>query len=157
LLDVDGVLNALKRDRTVRQETYKVGIYTLRLPLGIRDRVAELERHFDMVWSTTWWDEVGYEIVPRYRFGRDWPIIPFSWKVGGAGAQPDKLPDVGAWLAANAPDRPVCWIDDDPGPRVHAWAAARSVPTKLITPDERFGLTDDHVDEAVEWARPFAP
>lgn len=151
LVDVDGVLNALRKDRKGRQRKAQVGIYTFRIPEGIEGRIASLERHFDMVWCTTWWNDIATEIVPLFGFGHGWPVVPFPW-VTGTNRSGDKVPYVDAWSAANASDRPVCWIDDDPGPGAGRWATARSVPTKLITPDDGAGLTDDHVAEAVGWA-----
>lgn len=150
LLDVDGVLNALSDDPTL--EKHRVQGFTLRLPHGIRDRVAVLEEHFDMVWSTTWWDEIEREIAPLYGFGKDWPVISFAWAVGSRGPI-DKVPVVEKWLADHDPDRTICWIDDDPGKRVQEWALSRPAPTKLITPDWAVGLTDEQVADAVVWAQ----
>jgi len=50
-------------------------------------------------------------------------------------------------------DRPAAWIDDELHGDAHAWAALRTVPTKLLSPDPRIGILDRDVRALLAFAR----
>ncbi len=56
------------------------------------------------------------------------------------------------WQAQH-PHRPLCWIDDDP--RVlssgRRWARTLAVPTLLLRPQKRVGLTPHHIGRIAAW------
>jgi len=60
-----------------------------------------------------------------------------------------KLPAVERFVA----DRPLAWLDDDPGQGADDWAADRSVPTLLVKPDGYVGWTDAECGALVNFAR----
>lgn len=94
---------------------------------------------FDLVWATSWEEDADRLIAERVGLPRGLPVIRFDASRTG---WMDKLPDVIRFVG----DRPSAWLDDDPGPGAHSWAAARSVPTLLVQPDHRIGLTEAHID-----------
>ena len=61
-----------------------------------------------------------------------------------------KLAGIDAYVGA---DRPLAWIDDAIDPRCTVWAQARNAPTLLLATDPAVGLTPDHVQALLAWAR----
>jgi hypothetical protein len=61
-----------------------------------------------------------------------------------------KLTGIDAFAGA---DRPLAWIDDAIDPRCADWAQTRGAPTLLLATDPAVGLTPDHVQQLVAWAR----
>ena len=84
-------------------------------------------------------------IAERVGLPRGLPVITFESPQTGWTA---KLPDVIRFVG----DRPVAWVDDVLGPEEHAWAASRPVPTLLLQPDHRIGLTRADIDRLREFA-----
>jgi len=50
-------------------------------------------------------------------------------------------------------DRPAAWIDDELHGDAYAWAALRTVPTKLLSPDPRGGILGRDVRALLAFAR----
>ena len=100
-----------------------------------------LANDFELAWATSWEDDADRLIAERVGLPRGLPVIRFDAAQTG---WMDKLPDVIQFVG----DRPTAWLDDDLGPEAHAWAAARAVPTLLVQPDHRIGLTEAHIDNA---------
>ena len=55
-----------------------------------------------------------------------------------------------------AADRPAAWIDDNHGDASRLWALEREAPTLLVDTSCAVGVTDEHVDELLGWARSVA-
>jgi len=53
--------------------------------------------------------------------------------------------------------RPAAWIDDNLDDACKLWAIERAEPTLLIETESATGITDEHVDELLEWAGGIAP
>jgi hypothetical protein len=60
-----------------------------------------------------------------------------------------KVPAVDAMVG----DRPAAWIDDNHTAAGQRWAAARPVPTLLVSTDPAIGWTRKDVDQIIDWAR----
>jgi hypothetical protein len=59
-----------------------------------------------------------------------------------------KLPAVEAFVG----DRPVAWLDDDPGEGADDWAVGRMAPTTLIRPIPHLGWTSAETDLLLDFA-----
>ncbi len=59
-------------------------------------------------------------------------------------------------IAAYAGERPLAWIDDVFDASCHAWAAARGVPTLLVSTAATRGLTSGEVEELMRFAHGLA-
>ena len=60
-----------------------------------------------------------------------------------------------SWVSAHATGRAIAWLDDDLGPDIHAWAAARSrtdAPALLAPVDAKIGVRDRHVKRLLAFA-----
>jgi hypothetical protein len=139
-LDVDGVINAISYgDTDVELEAdFRAAPegsprdYRIRVPAGTRDRVAELERAFDMVWATTW-EHAATQVLK----------LSMSWTV--------KLDSV----LYHAEQRPCAWVDDllyDDAYTAFERRGAQVAPSLLVQPFEQAGLGDEHVAELLDFA-----
>ncbi len=104
---------------------------------------------FAPIWCTGW-EERANEHLPHLVGLGPWPYLSFDRAMGGARSH-------GHWKlaaidAALGPDRPLAWVDDDLGPVVEAWAAARPGPTLLVDTVPAVGMTHAHARELRAWA-----
>jgi len=51
-----------------------------------------------------------------------------------------------------AGDRPAAWVDDNLNEECFFWAKVRKAPTLLVETEPSVGLTDEHVDQLLDWA-----
>lgn len=149
-LDVDGVLNAFpegaeRYDNPEKRVKNVTELGVTYVPVGTRERVHLLLEHFDPIWSTAWRGSahahhrniLGLSEIP-------WPYVDYErWKI----------PE----MVRMAEGRPWCFIDDDVEWELReldlrgAW---REIPDTLtIRPLPRIGLTDEHVEQAIAFAR----
>lgn len=165
LVDVDGVLNAVvgtpfgarkeELAKAVFEDVFTAQNLPIRVPVGTRDRILNLETLFDCVWATSWEERARSHLAPRFGFGADWPFIVFH----------DDFPDSGTWklpavqrfaeLAENR-GRALAWIDDDLEPDALEWAAWRSregTPTMMLRPDADVGFTERHYGKLLSFQR----
>lgn len=161
-IDVDGVLNRMVSNDVAKHRDYITSTVTpmnwpmrLKVHLDTRDRFRlwALGDHFDLAWATTWEHEAPRLIAPLIGTGHDWPVAINN----GMGAT--KAPGI----IELADGRPFVWFDDDispedeaicrraPGQNLLIHVAANRV-TKL-DPDEPTGLTGDHIEQAITWAK----
>ncbi len=106
----------------------------------------DLARSFDLAWATTWGDEANALIDPTIGAPQDIPTIAFT-ELDSLGWT-WKLPAIKAFVG----NRPVAWLDDDPGEGADDWAAARTAPTTLIRPIAHVGWTSAETDQLVAFA-----
>jgi hypothetical protein len=105
-----------------------------------------LARLFDLVWCSGWEDKADEHLVPALALPDRPPFLTFP---ANSGTAHWKL----ATVDRHARDRPAAWIDDAFDDSCHAWAAARTAPTLLVTTDAAVGLADEHVVRLARWAR----
>lgn len=113
--------------------------------LGLRDR-------FELVWCSGW-EEKAEEHLPRaLSLPRGMPFLSFE-RNPGRGHAHWKLAEIERYAG---PERPLAWIDDAHDDACHAWAAARSTPTLLVTTAPAVGLDAEHVERLNAWADTIA-
>jgi hypothetical protein len=150
LIDVDGVISLFGFGQTeppAGRFTFVDG-----LPHYISERagarLARLNGPFECVWCTGW-EERADEHLP-YLLG-----LPPGWRHLTFPEEPVqrahwKLSAIEAYAGR---ERPVAWIDDSHDDACEAWAAARPGPTLLVATDPAVGITDEHVETLLRWAR----
>ena len=154
LIDVDGVLSLFGFDQTEPPE----GRFTIvdGLPHYISGaagaRLARLHAVFECVWCTGWEDRADEHLPYLLDLPSGWHHLTFPEepRVGGDLNHHWKLSAIEAY---SGPERPVAWIDDSHDDTCAAWAAERPGPTLLISTDPAVGLTDEHVETLLSWAR----
>ena len=147
LLDVDGVLNPFAAENC--PEGYReFAFFPDEEPVRLRPAhgpwLADLGRHFELVWATGWGDEANIHIapvlaLPPLPFVR-FPPIPFD--------PAEKVPAIEAHVGT---ERPVAWVDDRHTPEALTWMRARPAPTLLLPADPAVGLTSAMVAELLAW------
>jgi hypothetical protein len=149
LIDVDGVISLFGFDQTeppAGRLTFVDG-----LPHYISEaagaRLARLHATFECVWCTGW-EERADEHLP---FLLD---LPSGWRHLSCPEEPAaahwKLSAIEAYAG---PERAVAWIDDSHDGACEAWAAQRPGKTLLIGTNPAVGITDEHVETLLSWAR----
>jgi HAD domain in Swiss Army Knife RNA repair proteins len=151
LVDVDGVISLFGFDpaRPPAGQFLTVDGIAHFLSATAGEHLRRLSAAFEPAWCTGW-DEKANEYLP-HALGLRAPLPHVDLA--------DCTPEIsGHWKLAAidryaGPDRPVAWIDDAHDERCSSWAAARRAPTLLISTDPATGLTEEHVDELLAWAR----
>jgi hypothetical protein len=118
------------------------------IPTAIGERLARLAPEFELVWATGW-EERANEHLPyllQLPF-RDLPTLTFDGRAV-FGSSHWKVDAIDAY----AGERPAAWIDDNMNEECRYWAQARKAPTLLVETKPSVGLTDEHVEELLEWA-----
>jgi hypothetical protein len=155
LLDVDGVLNPVRRVAGYRRHrAFPVGM-VLKLWLNpehgrmLRELIADTGA--ELVWATYWRDHANRWIAPRVGLPnlRYVPIPPYP-----RDAHRDR-PTLGGWkaryVAAWAGARPFVWFEDEPDVTASLAALTDLGPHLVVPVDPVFGLTADHVAMARIW------
>jgi Swiss Army Knife RNA repair-like protein len=154
LVDVDGVISLFGFDPARRPEgRFEVvdGIAHF-LSATAGGHLLRLGQAFDLAWCTGW-EEKANEYLPRaLGLPGPFPHICFD----GSTPEADGHWKLAAIDAYTGPDREVAWIDDAHDERCEAWASARRAPTLLVGTDPAVGLTDQHVERLLAWARETA-
>lgn len=150
LVDIDGVLNPhLQRGIELPShfQLYQVGGQRVHLS-GLHGKwLRALSDNYDLVWATTWEADANAPIAPLIGAPDDLPYISFTDR--DADDWTWKLPAVDAFVG----DRPVAWLDDDPGEGADAWAAQRPVATRLLIPDRHLGWRWDEYERLITFAK----
>ena len=174
LIDIDGVLNPFgldfDPDGFVMHEiplTPSNHIFKVFLSEANHERFKILSEHFNPVWATMWEHEANDHIDKLLGHDEPLEVIEFSGSIGDhrvdeywairrlrgtslpRGMTTYKLPYVHYWAKNN---EPFAWIDDDLGNDVFKWAEEREVPTLPIRIPDHTGLTDEHVEQLIEFA-----
>lgn len=151
-VDVDGVISlwgfpSNERPDGTWHNVEGIGHFLSGTAAGHLHRLAEW---FDPVWCTGW-EERAAEHLPALLGAPALPHLTFSRNPGRSRAH---------WkldaIDAHAGDRPLAWIDDALDDACEAWAAereSRGAPTLLVPTEPCRGLTADHVERLVGWAR----
>lgn len=150
-LDVDGVLNAcppLPGEPVIKMKGFPICI-----PPGTKERIARLLEVFEPVWATTWRDDAHPHFHEPLELGEAaWPHInfhtfkllsiieyAFEQRMSGYVALP--------WL----------WIDDDAEWEMRELGIRHDEKRTLcLAPETARGLTDEHVEQALNFAEKLA-
>jgi hypothetical protein len=150
LIDVDGVISLFGFDQTEPpggRLTFVDGVpHWVSSTAGAR--LARLHATFECVWCTGWEDRADEHLPELLDLPSGWHHLSF----------PDEPLPAAHWKlsaidAFTGPERPVAWLDDAHDDTCHAWAARRPGPTLLVGTDPAVGITDEHVEMLLSWAR----
>jgi hypothetical protein len=150
-VDVDGVLSLFGFTPDVRElpgPLHWIDGVAHCIPDSVGERLVRLADSFELVWATGW-EERANEHLP-FLLGlpfQDLPCLVFDGRAvfGSAHWKLDAIDEY-------AGDRPAAWIDDNIDATCRGWAEARSAPTLIVQTLSAEGLTDEHVEELLEWA-----
>ena len=151
LIDVDGVISLFGFDPAHRPEGHFEVVDGIAhfLSATAGEHLRQLSEQFEPAWCTGWEEKANDYLphalglpgpYPHLSFADATPIADGHWKLAAIDAYA-------------GPDRPVAWIDDAHDERCERWAAERLGPTLLVGTDPAVGLTDDHVERLLAWAR----
>ncbi|GAA3239137.1 HAD domain-containing protein [Actinocorallia longicatena] len=152
LLDVDGVLNPLKRGKGYRRFTATPEAVTYRLWLNGAHGAMLLDlveaTGSELLWASYWCGHANGWIGPRVGLP-SLPHVPIPRRPA------DGSFSLGEWKADRvarwAGERPFVWFEDEPDV-AEALARESGLGPHLLVPiDPVFGLTADHVAIAREW------
>jgi hypothetical protein len=118
------------------------------IPPAVGQRLVRLADGFELVWATGWEEranehlplllELPFSDLPSLSFDGRAVFGSSHWKVDA--------------IDAYAGERPAAWIDDNMSEECRAWAERRSAPTLLVETSPSEGLTDEHVEQLLDWA-----
>jgi hypothetical protein len=150
-VDVDGVLSlfGFEAAETIPGPFHWIDGIAHCIPAESGQHLVRLADHFDLVWATGW-EEKANEYLPQILSlpFRELPCLSFDGRAV-FGSSHWKLDAIEEY----AGERPAAWIDDNLEPVCREWADARTAPTLLIETQPATGLTADHVEELIDWAR----
>lgn len=115
---------------------------------GMAERIRALLPHFESVWATGWGERANEHLVLILDLPGELEVVEFAVQPSTDGSGHWKLDS----LTERARGHAAAWIDDGHNEACQAWAEARDEPTLLISTDPFDGLTDDQVDELIDWA-----
>jgi hypothetical protein len=123
------------------------------IPAEVGERLVTLAESFELVWATGW-EERANEHLPyllKLPFAK-LPCLTFDGRAvfGSAHWKVEAIDEY-------AGDRAAAWLDDNLDETCIAWAESRTAPTLLVETSPSVGLTDEHVELLVEWARGQTP
>jgi hypothetical protein len=116
------------------------------------ESLLALSDEYELVWCTGWEEKANDYLPFALGLPGPLPLIAFDG-VARPPAAYWKLAGIDAYAGA---DRPLAWIDDAHDPRCADWARSRAAPTLLLATDPAVGLTRDHVQQLLAWARAIA-
>jgi hypothetical protein len=151
-VDVDGVISLFgfaPGDDTLPGPLHWIDGVAHCIPDDVGMRLVRLAKTFELVWATGW-EERANEHLP-FLLGlpfRELPCLTFEGRAifGSAHWKVDAIDEY-------AGDRPAAWIDDNLDEECIAWAEGRPEPTLLVETSSAEGITDEHVERLLAWAR----
>ncbi|MCW2902873.1 MAG: hypothetical protein JWO67_5138 [Streptosporangiaceae bacterium] len=153
LLDVDGVLNPVRRaDYGYRRHRVRPqGVtYQLWLNAGHGESLRRLtaDTGTELVWASYWCAHANDWIAPRLGLPA-LPYVPIPPRPHGSELS------LGAWKARNvalwAGKRPFVWFEDEPDVTDCLLTEQGLGEHLLVSVDPLIGLTEDHLDRARAW------
>jgi len=153
LLDIDGTLCPLGPGPDVAMRQLSIGSGSVSFRADLPEVLVELAARYELAWATAWQDNANLLLAPALGLPA-LPVIRFTDlpadELGlGHTGRSWKLPGVRRF----AGDRPLAWIDDELHGDAYAWAAARRIPTKLLSTDPSRGIVDREIRALLAFAR----
>jgi hypothetical protein len=112
---------------------------------------AELRRLgdvYELIWATGWEDRANDHLPLLLGLPGELPCLRFDGRAR-FGTAHWKLDAIDEYAGRRA----LAWIDDSLDHSCHEWAAARSAPTLLVPTESHIGITDEHTEALLSWAR----
>ena len=117
------------------------------IPAAGGERLRRLAERYELVWATGW-EEKANEYLPHLLgLPSELPCLTFDGRAV-FGTAHWKLEAIDEY----AGDRRAAWIDDNLDDECREWARKRRAPTLLVETDPAVGLTDDQVEQLLDWA-----
>ncbi len=150
-VDVDGVISlfGFAPDGDLPGAAHSVDGILHCIATDCGERLRRLDEHFELVWATGWEEkaneylplilELPFKQLPSLTFDGRAVFGSAHWKLGA--------------IDDYAGDRPAAWIDDNLDERCRAWAADRNAPTLLVQTEPSTGMSDEHVEQLLRWAK----
>jgi hypothetical protein len=112
------------------------------------ERLRRLSGAYELVWATGWEEKANEYLVHILELPGDLPVLTFDGRAvfGSSHWKVEAIDDY-------ARDRPAAWIDDNLDERAEKWAQRRHAPTLLVRTESALGVTDEHVETLLRWAR----
>lgn len=111
-------------------------------------RLARLAERYELVWATGWEEKANEYLVHILGLPEELPVLTFDGRAV-FGSSHWKLEAIDEY----ARGRPAAWLDDNLGEECERWAAGREEPTLLVPTENALGVTDEHVELLLRWAR----
>lgn len=167
-MDLDGVVSPVPpqgaKARIARNgpptgyRTWPGALYDMYVDERLLDWAEQLDRVYDVVWASSW-DSTLLPVVAAPLGLDHWPVLPIPLTADsafGAGPLSHKTKAIAGHLA-NDP-RPFAWCDDYLDRRsLPVPLRSPRLPHLLISPSTRKGLTPEHVEQLLEFARLHTP
>jgi hypothetical protein len=162
LVDFDGVINVLQPGPVQGHVQAELDGYRLQASMVSSAGLDLVLRGQNLkpVWASMWGHRAP-EAGRRLGIGAEWPSMSFDYTdpdgARGAfftdgldGAAELKFPIILRYIG----NEPVVWIDDDITPRLERWAVRRdrTIPTLVLVPNPRIGLTMLHLEDMIRFA-----
>jgi len=154
-LDVDGVISLFGFSPDVRElpgPLHWIDGVAHCIPGSVGERLERLADGYELVWATGW-EERANDHLPYLlglTFG-DLPCLSFDGRAVFGSAH-WKLEAIDEYAGTRA----AAWIDDNIDDDCRDWAEGRAAPTLIVETLPAVGLTDEHVDELLDWAKRVA-
>jgi hypothetical protein len=154
-LDVDGVISLFGFEGPVGEAPGRFhlidGIAHC-IPEGLDEHLERLAGEYEIVWATGWEERANELLLTILGLEDELPYLTFDGnaRFGTAHWKIDAIDDYAA-------GRPLAWIDDCIDESCRSWAAERDEPTLLLHTRSDEGLTPDHVETLIGWARERFP
>jgi HAD domain in Swiss Army Knife RNA repair proteins len=112
------------------------------------ERVRALTARYEVIWATGW-EEKANEYLPHLLSlpTRELPVVSFGGRARFGSAH-WKVDAIDAYSRGRA----AAWIDDFLDEHCEQWAEQRREPTLLVRTESASGLTDELVEQLLDWA-----
>jgi len=150
-LDVDGVISLFGFEGPLDQAPGRFHLINGMahcIPDGVGQRLERLSAFYEIVWATGWEDRANERLPEILGLPGELPFLTFDGRAR-FGTAHWKIEAIDRY----AGDRPLAWVDDSIDKTCRAWADERPAPTLLVVTESEVGLTEEHVDALLEWAR----
>ena len=150
-LDVDGVISLFGFEGPIGEAPgrfHLINGIAHCIPDRIGARLERLAPAFEIVWATGCEDRANERLPEILGLPGELPFLTFDGQAR-FGTAHWKIEAIDRY----AGDRPLAWVDDSIDGTCRTWAGERRAPTLLVVTESAVGLTDEHVETLVEWAR----
>lgn len=151
-LDVDGPINTFGAQNSDDVYECMAGDIPVTIPRSIPEFLRQLNKHFQIVWYSSWKRSANQYISPLVGLPTNLPVIDFdrygSQKLGGS----RKFFGLLGWLKD---DMIVAVVDDEIGLDMIDWSKERAAPTLLVEIDSRLGIQAHQVTELIRFASEY--
>jgi hypothetical protein len=151
-LDVDGVISLFGFEQPLDKAPGRFHLINGMahcIADGIGPRLERLAQHYEIVWATGWEDRANERLPEILGLPGELPFLTFDGRAR-FGTAHWKIEAIDRY----AGNRPLAWVDDSIDETCRTWADERAAPTLLVVTESDVGLTEEHVDALLEWARP---